>query len=947
MGERIVRLVLGLYPEGFRARYRDAVLDAFRRDRRRARRAGRSRLAFWYRTFQDLVSVLLRAWGERLGWPATGAKGRATARTDADGGTRTGASSAHEGSRAGPGNAQEGSRAGASGGSAGSGTPRAPITVAGTGSGGLGGGFRTDLTHAFRGLARRPGVALVAALTLGLGIGLTTTIYSVMDGLMLRGLPVENGAEVLSVRRARPLYGPDSRMHNTVHDFLDLRERQTTLEGLAGWSGASVSLSGEAGGARSVAGAALTTNAFEVLHVGPLLGRGFEPADGRAGADPVVVLGHGLWQERFGADPDIVDRMVRLDGQPTRVIGVMPEGFQFPFNHRLWVPLTLDRAVPRGEGPGLFPFGRLRDGVSVGEARAEFRLLGRQLAEEYPETDGDVMMVVDTWGRDFIQSRGRQGLWIALGTAGLVLLVACLNVSNLLLARAAAQRRELAVRAALGAGRWRMARLVLMDAVAVAAVGTALGIGLSALGIRLFDTTVLESMPGGRPWYVDLGLHPTVLLFSLSLLGGSALIAALVPALQVSRTRVADVLEAHASRASSLRIGRMSRALVVIQVALACALLVGAGLLGRSMGNVRGLDLGLDPDTLFTARIGLPEHDYPDAATRSRFWSRLLEELAATDRLGKAALADDLPLTGARAVRYRIAGHESEAAERPLRAHLAAVSSGYLDTVGVSLMRGRGLSSADSADAPPVALVSESLARSLGGEALGRRLLLESATGEREPVTVVGVVPRTYVPFPGELRAPGTDAIFVPLAQRPATAAYVLIRQSDDPLAVTSTVRDIVAGLDPDLPLDRPRTLRDVVVDSNRFVETFGRLFVFFGGATLFLAAVGLYGVMSFVVRQRTREVGIRLALGAGPRAVMRLMLLQGLRRVGVGLAIGLLLALGFGRLLAGMLFTVNPADPWVLAGIAAVLVVTGILATWVPARRACRLDPLTTLRAE
>jgi len=907
MGDRIARLVLDLYPAGFRDRYGDAVLDAVRDDRRRARPTVRGRIAFWARTLGDLTAVLLRAWRRRLGWTGEGVETVTPGKRGADGAR-----------------------------------PGVP------GADGRGGGsLRSDITHALRGLARRPGVAIVAALTLALGIGLTTTMYSIMDGLMLRGLPLEESDEIVSVRRARRLYGPDSRMHSTVHDFLDLRERQTTLEGLAAWTGASLDLSGEAGRARSVFGAAMTTNAFDLLRVEPVLGRDFEPADGRPGADPVVIIDHGLWQERFGADPDVVGRLVRLNGEPTRVVGVMPDGFQFPFTHRLWVPLNLDRSVSRGEGTGFFPFGRLRDGVSVAETRAEFRLLASQLADEHPETDGGVMMVVDTWARDFIQSMGRQALWIALGTAGLVLLVACINVSNLLLSRAAAARREVAVRAALGAGRWRRVRLVLADAAAIAVAGTVAGIGLTTLGIRWFDNTMLDAMPGGRPWYVDMGLHPEVLLFSLALLVGSTVVAALVPALQVSRTRVAEILKDDTQRASSLRIGRLSRGLVVTQVALACALLVGAGLLGRSMSNVRGLDLGLDPDSLFTASITLPEADYPDGAARRGFWNRLLDELAAIEPSGRVALTDDLPLTGVQATRFRIAGHESEVSEEPLRAHFAAVSPGFLDTTGVALVRGRDLSAADSADAPAVALVNRSLAGRLAGDPLGRQLHLETASGERRAVTIVGVVPQTYVRFPTERRRPGKDAVLVPLAQAPPSTAWIVARRDGDPLAVTSTVRDVVAGLDPDLPLNMPRSLRQVVVDNNQFVDTFGQLFVVFGAATLLLAAVGLYGVMSFAVRQRTREVGIRVALGAGPGAVTRLMLLQGMQRVGIGIAIGLVLALGFGQALAGMLFTVNPADPWILGGIAIVLLLTGVLASWVPAFRARRLDPLEALQAE
>ena len=985
MGERIVRILLWRYPPAFRRRYADDIVAEVRARHDGARRAGSAGSRFWPRAAGDLVSTSIRVWG-------SDAYGRRGARRNvADGVSRAqpGGISSDEGCG--------GTRNG--GGHEGTDDTRRRVAGAPPGlpnrQGGfpaprgamfLGVGLVTDVRQAFRGLRRRPGFALLAAATLGIGIGLTTSMFSIFDAFMLRGLPVPEPDRVVAVRRANPRFGPDSRAPASIDYYLDLRDANTSFEDLAAWSIAgNVTLAGEAGVPDQVTAFRITSNGFDVLRVEPVIGRGFHAADAVPGAQPVALLGYALWRGRFAADPGVVGSTVRVEGVPTTVIGVMQEGFEFPWNGELWLPRTIDPAAGRGQ-PGGQPwtFGRLRPGVSVAAAQAEIRAVVARLAEEDPETHGGVLIVVDEWLTDFWGRGMRQAGWAAMATVGLVLLLACLNVSNLLLGRAIVARRELAVRAALGAGRARLVRQMLFDAFAVATLGTVMGIGIAVLAMRAFDTA-MDAMPFGRPWYVDAAIHPRVLLFSLTALTGAALVSGVVPALRVSRSRPGSVLKSEAA-ASSLRIGRTGRFLVITQVALASALLLVGGLFGRAIASARGFGLELQPGNLFMADVALPEDRYPDDGARARFWSELLTALRAdpnvaaaagraeNGELGVIALATGLPLVAMGTTDFRVTGEEP--AEGMPVARFAAVTPDYFEVTRTALLRGRGFLDADDDDAAPVALVSESLARRHfdGGEAVGHHLLLPVAArgdgqqgadrtggsgagdseGGAEPagaggleVTIVGVLAEVHADAPnGEGRAP-LDAIFVPLAQRPPRSAHVLIRTATEPLAVTPYVRARVAALDADLAVTRADSVQGAMIDESYFITVIGSLFMVFGVAALLLAAVGLYGVMAFSVQQRRREVGIRVALGASPAAVARLIARQGLMRVTLGLAAGLAAGVGLARLAPSLPYGVSATDPVVVGSIIAALVLSGVLAAWLPARRTARLDPLDAMRVD
>jgi putative ABC transport system permease protein len=807
--------------------------------------------------------------------------------------------------------------------------------------------FLRDLRLGARSLSRQPAVAGLAILAFALGIGLVTTMFSIVDGA-LRDLPFDRADRLMHLERNNVEQEIDS-MEVTYHDLLDWREAQTSFESLAGFYQGTINLSGDGEEPTRYNGAFMTDNAFDVLRTKPALGRTFRAGDDGPGTDHVVIIGWTLWQNRFGGREDIIGRTIRVNGTPREVIGVMPEGFLFPIREDVWTTLPHDPArLRRGEGTTLEVFGRLRDGVGPDQAAAELVRIAGRLAEQYPDTNEGVGAHLKPYTDEYIGKEPKTLLYLMLGATFGVLLIACANVANLLLARAAVKGKEVAVRSALGAGRWRVMQQMVAEALVLAVAGALIGVGLAAFGVSAFNRAIAPTDP---PFWIDIRLDLTAMLVVAGVTLVAALAAGLAPALQATGSRINEILKDESRGASSLRLGRVSRALVIAQVATSCVLLVLTGLMVKSVTRLEGADFGIQKDNVFSARVALFEQDYPDRAARQRFLEDVAQRLAALPGVEAAALGDSMPVTGSGGDRFQIEGKEyASENDRPFT-HTAVVTPGYFDTVGTHLVAGRDFTSTDRDGSPPVAIVNQAFAKKWFGadEPIGKRLGIDGPVeeGEEAPTlwaTVVGVVPDLYMD--------GTDneepeGIYLPLAQHDRSFISLLARTSGDPMVLARPVREMVVAIDPNQPLYFVRTLAEAIDQQTWFYRVFGTLFMVFGAVALLLAAVGLYGVMSFSVGRRRQEVGVRMALGAQGKEVISLIFRQGARQVLIGLGIGLAIAPLLSSFLRMALFGVSPFDPSIFVLIVVVLALTGAAACLVPARRAAGVSPLVALRSQ
>jgi putative ABC transport system permease protein len=804
-----------------------------------------------------------------------------------------------------------------------------------------------DVRFGWRVLRKSPGQTAAAVLALALGIGLASAMFSIVYGALLRGLPFERADRLVRVWTTSPSRGQE-RQGTHLQDYLDWKRRQTSLAPLAAYYSGTINLSGD-GTPERYRGAFLSLDLLPALGVRPLLGRGFLAGEDAPQAPPAVLLGYDLWKRRYGGDPKVLGRTVRVNGEAGTVVGVMAAGFGFPDDEELWLPLRLDPLrLQRGQGQELDLMGRLGDGVGVARAQAEFAAIARALAVEYPQTNQGVEAHVRPFMEGALGPPVASLLYTMLGACLFVLLIACTNVASLTMTRASRRTRELAIRAALGADRRAVIAQILVENLLLALLGTGLGLLLARWGIDLFNGVIADTHP---PFWLRIAIDPTVVLFALALTLAAGLLSGLLPALQAAKTDLNEVLKDEGRGSSSLRLGRFSRWVVAVEVAVSCMLLIGAGLMIRNVVAVQRLDLGFDASRLLTARIALFEAAYPRPEDRARFFDRLLARLAARPGVVAAAAASSLPGNGGEREHYALDGH-AYPAERDLpAAQVAVVSPGYFDALGVRAASGRLFGTLDDARALPVALVSASFAAKAwpGDEALGKRLrLVDPEAREKDGWrTVVGVVPDLQM---ANLNSPerSREGVYLPLAQRCPTFVSLLVRSAQaEPLALTAMVRREVTALDRDLPVYFVLSMRQLLAKNAFFLDLFGSLFAIFGACALALAAVGIYGVVASSVHQRTQEIGIRMALGAQRGSVLRLILSQGVRQLLLGLSCGLVLAGFVARLLGDVLVGVQPHDPATFAGVALLLALVALLACWLPAQRAAETEPLVAIRYE
>jgi putative ABC transport system permease protein len=805
----------------------------------------------------------------------------------------------------------------------------------------------SDLRFAFRLLTKSPGFTCIAVLALALGLSAATTMFTFYNAVLLRPTPYLKDESRLVMLRPYHVKDPDGAMPFSQPDFLDLRRQVKSLEGPFMVMNRTYIIGGQEIPER-LAGFSVSAVAFTTLGVQPFIGRNFRPDEEDDGSPPVALISYGLWQRRFAGRHSILNESLVLNGQATTIIGVMPEGFRFPDNSDIWQPFHYEEKGPDNRGNHSFPtFARIKDGYTLEQVQAELKTIGDALAQAYPKTNAETTFRAGILRAETTRE-SRLQLQLMLGAVVFVLLIACGNVANLLLARAATRSREMAVRSALGADRSRIVRQVLTESVLLGLLGGILGVIFSFWGVDFVIALIPTdySYNFGRGFTIDR----QVLAFAFFAALGSSMLFGLIPALQISRPNLTQELkDGGRSGSAGRQTVKLRSMLVVVQMALALVLLVGAGLMIRSFVHLQTTSPGLDARQVLTFRVGLPPTQYKGEDLLLGFWDRLMTKLQAIPGVESAGAISYLPSTGnssmsSFAIEGRPEPHSIAAA--PFALHRVA-SEGTFTTLRIPLLRGRLFDANDNLKAPKVAVVDQAFVDKYfpNEDPLGHRLSYDDDDNpKREWFTIVGVI--------GNVRQIATSrrpepAIWMPLRQHVDNFANGLIRVKGNPMSYKSAVQAAVLEAQADIPIYYVKTMEQVVSESYWYQRLVGQLFTGFAAVALLLAVIGIYGVMSYTVSQRTQEIGVRMALGAEPGAVVRLVLSQGLRLVVLGLAIGFVGAWFVAQLLSGALYGISPHDPPTFAAVPLLLAVVALAACWIPSRRATRVPPIAALRAD
>jgi len=831
--------------------------------------------------------------------------------------------------------------------------------------------LRSDVRIGLRVLWKEKAFCALAITVLALGVGAVTTMFSVVNGVMLRGFSFPNGARLTSINfidpSSRNFFGFNGQISSM--DYEEFREVQKSFDRVAAYlNGSTVNLTVD-GTPRRYTGAYITEDFLKILGVAPAMGRDFTAEDNQPGTGKVAIIGHALWQRDFGGASDIVGKGVRLNGVPATIVGVMPPGFAFPVNEELWIPLfsefpVRERNDPRANNPAVL--GLLKADVTLDQANAEFAGIAKRFAEAYPDTNKDFSAAqVQPLINNFTPLPLRGTLLTMLAFCVGVLLIACVNVMNMQFARASLRAKELAVRSSLGATRARLVRQMLTESLLLATIGAALGIGLAWLAVDWLSAT-FANLDNRPPSWITFDIDAPVLAVTVAATFVAAIVSGLMPALMSSRANMADALKEGGRGNTSQRVGLVTRGLVVFQVGVTCILLIGSMLQVRSILNQQAIDYGYDTGGLMSARMGLMDGDYPTPAARKVFFDRLARELSADPEFAAVALTSRFRMVFAGNGAVEIEGKVYNDKKDRTNANFEQVTGSFFDVTGQRLLEGRNFTEDDLDARRPVAIVNAAFARKhFGTESpLERRFRAFDGSSQPGPWrTIVGVV--STVRMLGPFNNPNVDetGFYVPFYANPAGPvqdepfanqfATVVVKPHPGRPAETlaNVLRDRMKRVDANLPLyfvDTPKRNQDSFVAANRIVAT---MFSAFGLVAVVLASVGIYGVTSFAVSQRTQEFGVRMALGADRGRILGMVIRQGSRQIALGLLAGLGLALGLATLgreaISNLLFGVGARDP--LTFVAVVLLVTfvSLVATLVPARRATRVDPLTALRSE
>jgi putative ABC transport system permease protein len=818
----------------------------------------------------------------------------------------------------------------------------ASAPVVGSPRGDLMSGFTQDVRYAFRTLLRAPGFAAVAIVTLALGIGATTIVYALVDGILLRPLPIEDPARVVLAREISPA---GRQIGVAWPNFKDWQARAQSFETLAAWRGRTANLTGVADPQRIYI-REVTWNLFDVLGVQPIAGRSFTAADDVPEAAPVCLISYGFWERRFGTDPSAIGQRILLDEVPFTIIGALPREFTVARVEDAFLPMgsliaANSAMLNRGNHFGIAAVGRLAQGASVESARSELQVITRQLAETYPETNSGVSATTQPLFDVLVQD-ARPALGVLAGAVAAMLMIACVNIANLQLVRAMARAQEIEVRSALGAERWRVLRQLLTENVMLALVGGAAGVALAYAGFSVF----VGLLPADQPRMHQVAIDARVLIVVAAISIGAGLLFGLVPALHAGSRRAGALLRSVRIAGTAAGHHATRQLLLVVEVALSLVLLVAAGLMAQTMSNLLAEELGFVPEQVLTAQMSLPAGRYTRERRRA-FYTDVEHRLRAIPGVTNVAFTVSLPVSGSNWNSVFIV----ERRPIPERAKLPSaawtpITPAYFDALGIRLVRGRAFAATDNDQAPRVAVVNQSFARTFwpDGDALGKRIKQgwpEDQTPWRE---IVGIV--NDVKTDGVDRAPRIQA-YLPLAQESFTSLALVVRTAGEPDAAQRAIQAALQAIDPNLPVFDVRTLPHVIqinVGTQRLLLV---LLLAFGGLSLLLAAIGVFGVNAYAVSQRTHEFGVRMALGADRPRVLGLVLRQAMTTCVIGAAVGLAIALATTKLLRTLLYQVTPYDPGTITGVTLVLLAVTGVACYLPARRATRIDPASALRGE